>query len=168
VQLPDPSVLSPVLENRGIDQVALVVPDVDAAVASWSQLLDLGPFTVVDLDSAATNWTYRGRQAVWSVRLALNMRLPQMELFELGEGPSLYHEVVEERGYGLHHVGIVVEDREKVDAVTEALSAQGIAVVADGGNDVDSMFAYYDTREALGCFLEMIWRPRNSPLYVER
>lgn len=168
MQLPDPSALSPILKNRGVDQVALIVPDVDATVATWGELLDLGPFTVFDLDSAdMKTWTHRGEKAVWKARLAVNLRLPQMEIFQLGDGPSLYHEAVEERGYGLHHVGIIVDEGEEIDAVTEAMEAQGIPVVA-GGDDVDSKFAYYDTREALGCYLEVFWLPRDSPFYIER
>jgi methylmalonyl-CoA/ethylmalonyl-CoA epimerase len=169
MQLPDPGALAPILGNRGVDQVALVVEDIDATIAAWGHLLDLGPFRSSVIDATGRDgWTYRGEPATWSVRMAMNMRLPQVELFELISGPSLYHEAVEEHGYGLHHVGIFVEEAHEVDAVTDALAGQGIEVVADGGDGINSKFAYYETRPTLGCFLEMVWRPRHSPLYIER
>jgi hypothetical protein len=77
------------------------------------------------------------------------------------EGPTIYHEFIEARGYGLHHVGLLVDDLD--EAIAQAAEA-GLAVIQSGGGhglDGDGGFAYLDTEERLECLLELMTPPKR-------
>jgi methylmalonyl-CoA/ethylmalonyl-CoA epimerase len=151
-----------------ITQVALLVPDLASGVATWSAALGrsdwlvytYGPETVPCL-------TFRGEPGRFSMRLALSGAGPQLELIEPLEGPSIYHEWLEDRGFGVHHLGFHVP---RLAPVAETLAADGFSSVQAGsgyGVDGDGAFAYYDLVDALGLYLEIIETPaRRRPSEV--
>ena len=99
------------------------------------------------------------------MRLALGGSDPQVELIEPLEGPSAYHEWIDEHGYGFHHVGYYVAD---VRAVTVEMERAGFEVLMGGsgfGADGSGAFAYYDTVAVLGYVTEAIEVParRHEP-----
>ncbi|MGW4339806.1 VOC family protein [Rhodococcus koreensis] len=143
-----------------IHQVCYVVPDVDTAIANWGSLFDLGPFDSFDFSAASEpTYTHRGEKATWDIRLALNHGTPQVELIQPVSGPSVYQEHVDRRGYGLHHIGVIVDD---VDQAVATMQRQGFEQVTYGSTSIGA-FAYFDTTELIGCFLEAIWLPPDSP-----
>jgi hypothetical protein len=84
-----------------------------------------------------------------------------IELIEMVQAPTIYHDWVEKHGYGPHHVGILVEDMGA--ALAEAREA-GLAVIQEGtgfGLDGDGHFAYLDTEDALGMAVELIEVPKR-------
>jgi hypothetical protein len=83
-----------------------------------------------------------------------------IELIEIGGGDSIYREFVAQRGYGLHHLGVVVEDARA--AVAQAEGA-GFPVIQDGtgyGLEGDGHFAYLDTEAQLGVIVELMELPK--------
>jgi methylmalonyl-CoA/ethylmalonyl-CoA epimerase len=148
-----------------ITQVALLVPDLVSAVATWSSafgrsdwlVYTYGPGTVPHL-------TFRGEPGRFSMRLSLSGANPQLELIEPLEGPSIYHEWLEDHGFGVHHLGFHVP---RLGPIAEALAADGFSPVQAGsgyGLDGDGAFAYYDLVDALGLYLEIIETPaRRRP-----
>jgi catechol 2,3-dioxygenase-like lactoylglutathione lyase family enzyme len=77
------------------------------------------------------------------------------------EGETIYAEFVRRHGYGLHHLGILVEDME---AAVRQAEAAGLQVTMDGagfGLDGDGYYAYLDTEELVGTTIELIQRPRR-------
>ena len=157
----------PLLTGRAIDQVGILVPDLEAAVrshrASWQGI----GWNLWEYDaSMLTSVTYRGTptsSAAW--RAALNTATPQIELIQPVTGPSIYDEWIEERGYGLHHLGVVVAS---VDGAIEQMAAVGLEVIQAGrgfGLDGDGGFAYFDTLDEFGFLVEAITRPlrRREP-----
>ena len=79
-------------------------------------------------------------------------------------GDTVYAEFIRDHGYGVHHLGVLVEDMEA--AVRDAKAA-GYRVTMDGGGfglDGDGHYAYLDTEDGLGTTLELIQRPsRRAP-----
>jgi len=148
------------LIGRGIGQVGILVPDLaeglrvygaTGTIESWS-IYTYGPPTVPHLE-------YRSEPGRFSVRIALGGTAPQVELMQPLEGPSLYDEWIQERGYGLHHLGFFVPSLE--DAVI-AMAASGFPVLQRGsgyGLDGDGGFAYFDTLDVASVILEAIEVP---------
>ena len=148
-----------ITQGRRPDQVALLVPDLPAAVDAWSAVVG-DDWSVYSYNpQTLPQSSYRGRPGRFSIRLAFQGRGPQIELIELREGPSLYHEWVDEHGWGLHHVGYWIPS---VDDVIERfrsagrepdMTGAGYGVRGDGG------FAYYDLVAELGVVVEFIEVP---------
>jgi hypothetical protein len=83
-----------------------------------------------------------------------------IELIQALEGESIYQEFIEKRGYGLHHLGIVVQD---ADAEIAQAEGAGFAVIQDGsgyGLHGDGHYAYLDTEAQLGVIVELMQPPK--------
>ncbi len=159
---PDVKPQAPFLKN-GIRQIAVIVEDLDKAVEMYWQLLGIGPWHIYTYSKPfVKTMTYRGQPADYKMRLALADVGPvQIELIEVLGDETIYAEFVKEHGYGLHHMGVLVEDMEV--AKNEA-AAVGLTVIQDGGGyglDGDGGYAYLDTEDKLGTTLELISRPKR-------
>jgi methylmalonyl-CoA/ethylmalonyl-CoA epimerase len=146
-------------------QICLLVPDLAAGVAAWSAVLGRSDWLVYTYNpDTVPELTFRGQPGKFAMRLALSGVGPQLELIQPLEGPSIYHEWVEQRGYGTHHFGFHVPNAE---VVMNGLANEGLEAVQTGsgyGMDGDGAFAYYDLVDALGLYLEIIELPaRRRP-----
>jgi methylmalonyl-CoA/ethylmalonyl-CoA epimerase len=143
--------------GRPVFQVAVVVRDFDAALASYAALLPAGrwrTWTFGSKDHVRTE--YRGRPNEFSARLALNDQSPQLELIQPLEGQSTHRDWLEERGGSVHHLGVIVDS--VADAIEQAQRA-GYEVVQTGfgiGPHRDGAWAYFDTSSELGVMLEAV------------
>jgi len=153
--------------QKGLDQVALIVDDLDQAVRAYWEKFGIGPWRIFTYGRPMLQgMRYHGQPAEFRFRTAFGqvggMRL---ELIQVVEGHTIYDDYAQERGYGLHHVGVLVEDMAQ--ALEEARQA-GIAVLQEGwgfGLDGDGHFAYLDTIPLIGMIVELIHVParRNPP-----
>lgn len=156
----------------GFDQVALLVPDLEAAVRSWAGVYGSSDWLVYTYSPTnIEDCTYRGKPGTYEMRLALVGSSPQLELIEPRSGPSIYHDWIEERGYGLHHLGFYVPSITKA---ISAFEARGFPTIQSGrgyGLDGDGGYAYFDLQHPLGAVLEAIEVPRrrrpSEPLHLE-
>lgn len=144
------------------DQVGLVVASLENSLPLWGafhgeqtwRIWTYSPDTVTEM-------TYHGIPAKYSMRLALAGSGPQIELIEPLEGPSIYHTWLDRHGPGLHHLGFVVEDAR---TASRDMEKAGFPVVQSGlgqGADDTGAYAYFDTIETLGFYLEAIEVPRQ-------
>lgn len=148
-----------------VTQVAFLVPDLASGVETWGALLGRSDWLVYTYSpETVPHLTFRGEPGKFSMRLALSGASPQLELIEPLEGPSIYHEWLEERGFGVHHLGFHVP---RLGPIAEALAADGFSPVQAGsgyGVGGDGAFAYYDLVDALGLYVEIIETPaRRRP-----
>jgi methylmalonyl-CoA/ethylmalonyl-CoA epimerase len=148
-----------------VHQVGIVVADLERAIAAHSRVLGIddtawrratfGAESVAEL-------TLRGSPVACTTRLAFAGNGPEIELIEPVDGPSIYHEWLEERGEGIHHLAVVVGSL--ADA-TAAMVAAGFELTQCGTGFAPSGtggFAYYDTAASLGYVLEAVELP-NEP-----
>jgi catechol 2,3-dioxygenase-like lactoylglutathione lyase family enzyme len=149
-----------------VGQVGIIVPDLDEAVAAYTRRLGLNDWMgYVYGPESVQNFTYRGKPTDYAIKIALAGEHPQIELVEPpAETPNLYAEWVDTRGYGLQHLGFIVQCLS--DAV-EHMTGLGFEVIQQGsgyGLDGDGGFAYFDTVEHLGVLVEAIERPARRRL----
>ena len=150
---------------RSIDQVAVVVRNLDAAMERYAAQLGIGPWDVYTYGPhRMPTMTFRGRDHPYVMKLALaQVGTTQYELIEPVEGPTTYHEYLEQRGEGLHHLGYYVAD---VDTEIARMAALGYPLLQSGrgfGVDGDGAYAYFDSEAGLGCIVEAILLPRRMP-----
>ena len=149
--------------NNGVAQVAFLVEDLDAAVENYHTTFGVGPWHFYTYRKPfVPRMTYRGAPGEYAMRVALSyfgdMRV---EFIQSLRGPSIYEEYIERHGYGVQHLGFLVENMES--ALAEARDA-GFEMIQDGagfGPDNDGHYAYIETEGAFGTTFELIERPRR-------
>ena len=150
----------------GLAQVAQVVEDLDAAVARYHALFGIGPWHFYTFQRPLVAlMSYRGQPADCAMRLALSWLGPtRIELIEVLRGPTVYEEFIRRHGYGVQHLGVLVDD---MPAALRQAEAAGLSTIMDGsgfGRDGDGWYAYLDTEDRLGITLELVQRPaRRRP-----
>lgn len=147
----------------GISQVALVVEDLDEAVERYATAFGVGPWHFYTYGKPLLRrMSYQGRPAGYRMRIAMAQVGPMnIELIESLEGPSVYEDFIAKHGYGVHHLGVQVDD---ADAAIAQAQAAGVGMLQDGsgfGPDGDGHFAYLDTERELGVMLELREAPRR-------
>lgn len=149
--------------NNGVAQIALVVKNLEETVAQYHQLFGIGDWHFYTYQKPLVKeMSYHGQPAEHSFRVALSyfgdMRI---ELIEVKEGDSIYKDFIEKHGYGMQHLGVLVEDMR---VALEQARAAGLEMIQDGsgfGLDGDGHYAYLDTEETLGVTIELIERPKR-------
>ena len=155
----------PFLEN-GIAQIALVVKDLDKTVKMYHAVFGIGPWHFYTYKRPfVKHMTYGGENADYSMRVALSYFGPmRIELIEQKEGDTVYKDFIETHGYGVQHLGLLVENMQ--EAIEQA-EAAGYTVTQDGsgfGLDGDGHYAYLNTEKDFGVTFELIERPsRRQP-----
>lgn len=147
-----------------IDQVALLVEDLQEAMARYRDSMGYGPWQCYQYDSQSVPYLrYRGvpTEAQWKFAMT-DVNGLNFELIEpVSTGDNIYSEFVESRGYGLHHVGINVPNTEEVCRLA---AAAGIETIMDGrgfGAEGDGHFAYLDSTDLLGMIVELREIPKK-------
>ena len=148
--------------KAGIAQLALVVEDLDKTVEHYWKLFGIGPWSFYTYERPLLkHMSYRGEATEYSMRLALaNIGTLRIELIEMKEGQTVFRDFVAKHGYGVQHLGLLVDD---MPAAIEQAKAAGYQIIQDGGGfglDGDGWYAYLDTEEEIGVTLELIQRPQ--------
>ncbi len=92
--------------TEGIFQTAFVVEDLDAAIQHFSSRLYVGPWTILrDVDPRGA--VYRGLPALATLHVAFGFggHMTYELVQPVDDAPSVYRDVIEDRGYGFHHFG---------------------------------------------------------------
>ena len=140
--------------DDGIIQIGYVVPELREAMRHWTDQLRVGPWFVVE-NFAGEDPTYRGVPAEARCDIALGFAgHMQIELIcQRDDKPSVYREMVAERGYGFHHFGVAAGDFE---AEARRLRAKGYVTAFTARVPSGGRVAYFDTRGAMPGMIELI------------
>lgn len=152
-----------------IDQVCVVTRDLRRSMEQYRALLGLEPWRILDFGPDTVRaLNYRGQPARYRMRVAFAQYGPlQYELIQPLEGPTIYHEFLDQRGEGIHHFGAWVPDLEEALNRARALGFQEIQGGRGTGLQGDGGFAYLDTEKALGATIELIELPRERRAPIE-
>jgi Glyoxalase/Bleomycin resistance protein/Dioxygenase superfamily len=137
-----------------IMQVAYVVENIERDAARWSRLLGAGPFfhlprfPVVDAIHRGTPL-----EVDIDVALAFSGGLCIELIQPNNDGPSVYRELIDRRGYGLHHWAV---STRTFDADLARYEATGVSVASSGRVVVGARVAYLDTVASLDAMIELI------------
>ena len=155
----------PFLDN-GIGQIAFVVEDLDQTVEMYYRTFGIESWHFYTYGAPLVKkMSYYGKPVEYKMRVALSYFGPmRIELIEMVEGPTVYADFVKEHGYGVQHLGVLVEDMAVALAQAEEAGCQMIMDGSGFGPDGDGHYAYLDTEKAYGVTIELIQRPaRRHP-----
>lgn len=135
-------------------QIAYIVPDLEAALAHWTQKVGAGPFFVIDNVEFKEQW-FRGQAVDVKTRMALGYWGDvQLEFVEqVNDAPSPYREFVASGLRGMHHLGVVSESLERD---LGELEQRGLKRLYWGETTVGVRFAYVDSDFHPGGMIELI------------
>jgi hypothetical protein len=139
---------------NGYCQLSFTVEDIDLAMESFTTHVMAGPWYLLER-AEIKNVTYRGRATELNLSIAYgNVGHLQIELIQQnGNVPSPFTEIIESRGYGLHHQGLAVAD---FDAALRRFQRMGYDVVAYSENDIPVRAAFLDTKGKFPTFIEIM------------
>lgn len=140
--------------DKGIMQMAYVVPDLKAAIGEWVDRLNVGPWFVLER-FAGVDPVYRGQPSRAAITLAMSFAgHMNIELIQpLDDAPSVYREHIARHGHGFHHWGVATADFAGDLARYEA---KGMELAFRLGVPTGGEVAYLDTKGALPGFIELI------------
>jgi len=143
-----------ILNPQAFCQVAIVVPDIEAARHAWARVLGVEPPEVILTGPAEeTHIQYRGETTEGRAKLAF-FELGQigLELIEPVGGPSIWQEYLDAHGPGLHHIAFRVKG---MDEVISKLEAEQMTAV-QRGDYTGGCYAYLEGFSRLGIILELL------------
>lgn len=149
--------------NQGIDQIAIVVEDLDHTVQNYWTTFGIGPWHFYTYQRPLLNMIrYYGKDVDHAFRVALSYFGPtRIELIEVKSGDSIYADFNKEHGYGVQHLGVLVDDME---AALKEAREKGFEIIQEGagfGSDGDGHYAYLNSEEDFGTIFELIERPKR-------
>ncbi len=137
-----------------VTQIAIVVEDIDKASEVYSRIFGL-PKPEAQLTGAPeeAKGSYRGEATDARAKLAFfHMGQVSIELIEPVGRDSVWYEVLEEKGEGVHHIAFQIEG---TDEVTDFLESEGMSVIQQG-HYPGGMYTYVDSEPELGVMLELL------------
>jgi len=139
----------------GIFQLGYIVQDLDAAIEYWIRDLNVGPWFRLDGFDGGDDAVHRGGKYTATVDLAMAFAgHMQIELIQPNDDePSVYREMIEDRGYGFHHFGVACDD---VEAGIAKLEAKGYEMAYKASVPTGGHVAYMDGGPGQPGFLELV------------
>lgn len=146
---------------RDIVQVAVVVKDIQSAMARYENVYGIGPWETMHLSrDSARNIMVDGKplpededyQVILAMAQVGNMNL---ELIQPLTPNSDYYNFLQEHGEGFHHVAISQDN--SFFQIMEELGVRQVASATIGHTDC----VYYDTRKELGFIVETFKETNN-------
>lgn len=137
-----------------IRQVAYIVPDIEAAMAHWSEVMGVGPW-YYNPRVPIRNYHYRGERHEPHNSVALaNAGSLQIELLQpRNDVPSMYRDFTRAGFGGVQHVAYWTEN---FDADLERALAKGFVVCMGGEVGENGRFVYFeDTSGRPGTTIEL-------------
>lgn len=141
------------IDNTTIMQICLVVKDAEATMRNFMDLFGIEKGTLKQIPPAEKSKTwYRGKEINTTTKYyVFKMGNIVFELTQPDDSPSVWREVLEEKGVGLCYLGVMVEDSAKV---VSFLEQKGNPCIHHGGTP-ESNYSIVDTRESLGFLMNV-------------
>jgi catechol 2,3-dioxygenase-like lactoylglutathione lyase family enzyme len=156
----------PTFIGKGLDQVAFVVEDLDDSQALFGDLFGVKNWTVwEDLGKIQDEKRYYGELEDFQFSCAYGMAGDTLvELCRHDSGRTVYKDWLDTRGPGLNHIGFRLQNNDEFERAADIWTSRGAAYAMGGQLQGAGRWAYFDTVERLGCFIEIYW---NHPPFRE-
>ena len=151
--------MSKILDHVSFSQVGFVVHDIEKTKQVYAALFGVeAPPTSTGGEYEVTHCSVAGKPAPEAkCKLAFFDLRPgvQLELIEPNEAPSVWRDILNEQGEGIHHIAFNVDD---MDAVVKVLTEEYGAVVEQHGlyGDASGQYTYLNAFETLKCRIELL------------
>jgi methylmalonyl-CoA epimerase len=141
----------------GFHHVALVVKDLDKAVAYY-QDLGIGPFMSPPVKAVKQTYLGKAVPVDFFKRKEVMGKMGEslLQLCQPLGGESPWQEFLDTKGEGVHHLGCIVDDVEKEEAI---LKEKGIEIILSSRFEGGGGSCYADIGKIGGILIELIERP---------
>lgn len=141
---------------REVVHLCIVVRDVERTAKTFAEMFGIGPFRVRILHTPRSRGSVRGEPAEFTIKLGFaRLGSITLELAQPLEGRTILQEFLDEYGEGIHHIGLPAPT--PFEAELEKWRRQGIQPLqASKMDDPEEGWAYMDTRNLVGCILEIL------------
>jgi hypothetical protein len=154
------TLLSGGLLNGRVDQFAVLVPDLEAAMDGYIAGMGV-PFQFFEVNE--TTSTFSGSSRKFRIRIAVAQAgVLSIELIQPVSGVTLYSKHLESRGPGIHHMGVYVANLTKTK---KAFAGRGYRSILEGQIRGLGKFAYFEAPD-LHCTLEALQLSLSLPLFL--
>ena len=138
------------LGNLKVDQLGFVYKDIEKQVKIFESLFNVPKFAILPETTEIVK--YRGKDGEVNTKIAISRQFnTQIELIQPISGESIHKEFLDKGREGLHHISFYVEN---IETYIKFFEKQGLEMVYYGSIG-KQVYAYFDTEEALGMFLEV-------------
>ncbi len=139
----------------GVNHLGIVVRDVEKTAKIFEEVFGMGPFNILlrepdDIELHGEPQTVRLKSGL------VHTSGIQIELVQVMEGKTAHKEFLDAGGFGLHHIGVFVQDFE---GELKKWQEKGFEVLSRGKAYGAANWAYIDTRKELGFMYELIELP---------
>ena len=141
------------LDLPDISQIGIVVRDLDKAIAYYENIIGLGPFVRPEISYASISYYGRSVNSKWIMGFC-SLGPIELELAQPVSGQNIYHDFLEAKGEGIHHLGFDVKD---MDERLMRYEKMGIRVL-QSGRTINGGFAHLDTTQTGGVIFEIFQR----------
>ncbi|RJG24141.1 VOC family protein [Massilia cavernae] len=159
--------------GRKFDQICFVVKDIDKAVDFFSRANGIEAWNVAyDLAKEQTEKEYRGKPGNFQFSCAYGFAGETLiELARHDGGDSVYKDWLDANGPGPHHIGFRMENEQEYRQAEAHYLELGIEKSMAGlfeGPFGNCRWAYFDTRDAIGCYTELYYVDGDIAARMER
>ncbi|MDF1512619.1 MAG: VOC family protein [Anaerolineae bacterium] len=136
-----------------VTQIAIVVKDIEKTCEAYSRILGLPVPPVSETGGESARATYRGKPMLSQAKLAFfHLGQVSLELIQPLGGDSVWQEVLDEKGEGVHHIAFNVKGTNQVTAY---LAEHDVPVIQQG-HYPGGMYTYVDSESQLAVMLELL------------
>lgn len=136
-----------------VTQIAIVVKDIDKTSEAWSKVFGLPKPEPIIAGGPEANAVYRGQPTNAQAKLAFfDLGQVSLELIEPLGGDSVWQEVLDQKGEGVHHIAFQIKG---TDQVTSYLAEHDIPIIQQG-EYTGGMYTYVDSEPVLRVVLELL------------
>ena len=152
------------LPHGSVTEVCYVTEDIEQAANRWANITGAGPFYL--MMAPETEMNYRGAIISDTITAALGFSgTTLVEFIQPNANPSIFKEVMDAKGDGaVHHVmpNIRPITGEQYDALCKDYDEAGIEKVLSFNVPDLGRNCFYDARDKLGVFLEVLEVPEHA------
>ncbi len=139
---------------KNLTQIAFVVKDIVNESASFADTVGIpAPEIILTAPLEQSKMMYRGKPSPAQAKLAfIKLGSLDIELIEPVSEPSIWNDVLKEKGEGLHHLAFQVTD---LNAMLAHLTRKGFETIQTGDFGT-GRYAYVDTTPSLKTLIELL------------
>lgn len=146
---------------RNLIQVGLIVEDLDTALSNLEEIIGMGPFRIAEYppkDEPNCERTYYESDGNYKGKFCFfHYGNIEFEVIQPVEGDNIWFDYLKEnKGSGLHHLKFLVDDHQEVKEFFESKGVHRIQSGASVGINKGKSWAYYDTKEKFGFYIEVM------------